>query len=209
MPVWISNSAFAEILSAYHQRFHQVVFDFDLSGRKINIIEEGVDLALRVAFTLDEGLIARRLGEVTFQMVASPIFLNNVGRPKKITDLTNAPMLAYSHVAADGRIKFGGKNGEDVKLRPVMVSDNETILHLAAIAGMGFAILPNWAVQNDLADGKLKLVLPQVKWPTLKIQAIYADRSYLPAKVRTFLDFLAGPEGLTPALRQVDKPKKP
>jgi len=195
MPVWMSNPAFAKILTAYHQQNPHVTFDIDLSGRKINIVEEGTDLALRVAFKLDDGLIARKLAEITFQMVAAPSFLDRFGRPNTSEDLNNAPMLAYSQVAADGRVKFGGEAEVDIKLRPILVSANESILHQAAIAGMGFAMLPNWATQDDVIDGRLEAVLPQIAWPKLHIQAIYADRSYLPVKVRSFLDFLAGPAG--------------
>ena len=200
MPVWMSNPAFAKILAAYHQQNPHVTFDVDLSGRKINMVEEGVDLALRVAFKLDDGLIARKLAEVTFRMVAAPKFLDSFGRPKTPDDLNDAPMLAYSQVAADGRIKFGGEEGVDVRLRPILVSANESILHQAAVAGMGFAMLPNWAAQDDVRDGRLEAVLPNVAWPKLYIQAIYADRSYLPAKVRSFLDFLAGPDGFSAVL---------
>ena len=201
MPVWMANPAFARILAAYHHQNPHVTFDVDLSGRKINMVEEGIDLALRVAFKLDEGLIARKLAEVTFQLVAAPAFLDSFGRPKTPEDLINAPMLAYSQVAADGRIKFGGEKGVDLKLRPILVSSNESILHQAAVAGMGFAMLPNWSAQNDVKDGRLETVLPEITWPKLHIQAIYADRSYLPAKVRSFLDFLAGPDGFSAVLK--------
>lgn len=201
MPDWMSNPAFANILAAYHQQNPHVTFDIDLSGRKINMVEEGIDLALRVAFKLDDGLIARKLGDVTFQMAAAPAFLDSFGRPETPNDLNDAPMLAYSQVAADGRIKFGGEKGVDLKLRPILVSSNESILHQAAVAGMGFAMLPNWAAQNDVKGGQLETILPETVWPKLPIQAIYADRSYLPAKVRSFLDFLAGPEGLSGILK--------
>jgi len=173
----------------------------DLSGRKINMVEEGIDVALRVAFKLDDGLIARKLAEVTFQLVAAPSFLDRFGRPRTPEDLNNAPMLAYSQVAADGRLKFGGEDGIDVKLRPILVSSNESILHQAAVAGMGFAMLPNWAAQDDVKDDRLEAVLPNIAWPKLHIQAIYADRSYLPAKVRSFLDFLAGSDGFPAVLK--------
>lgn len=201
MPVWMSNPAFAKILTAYHLQNPHVTFDIDLSGRKINMVEEGVDLALRVAFKLDEGLIARKLAKVTFQLVAAPAFLDRFGRPQTSDDLNGAPLLAYAQVAADGRLKFGGSDGVDIKLDPILVSANESILQQAAIAGMGFAILPNWAIQNDLEDGRLETVLTKIDWPKLHIQAIYADRSYLPAKVRSFLDFLAGPEGFSSVLK--------
>jgi len=169
MPVWMSNPAFAKILTAYHLQNPHVTFDIDLSGRN--------------------------------QLVAAPAFLDRFGRPQTSDDLNGAPLLAYAQVAADGRLKFGGSDGVDIKLDPILVSPNESILQQAAIAGMGFAILPNWAIQNDLEDGRLETVLTKIDWPKLHIQAIYADRSYLPAKVRSFLDFLAGPEGFSSVLK--------
>lgn len=203
MPEWMSNPAFARVLAAYHHQNPHVTFDFDLSGRKINIVEEGIDLALRVAFKLDDGLIARKLGEVTFQLVAAPAFLDSYGRPDTPDDLIDAPLLAYSQVAGDGRIKFGGPDGLNVKLRPVLVSGNESILHQAAMAGMGFTMVPSWSAQSDLEEGRLEAVLPKVEWPKLQMNAIYADRTYLPAKTRSFLDFLAGPNGISAAQRDV------
>lgn len=196
MPVWMSTSAFAQMLNAYHREYPHVILDFDLSSHKINLVEEGADLALRVAFKLDEGLIARKLAEVTFQMVAAPAFLDHNRRPQTADDLIDAPLLAYSPVASDGRVKFGGADGLDVKMRPVMISANENHLHLSALAGLGFAILPNWMTKEDLEARRLEAVLPEINWPKLHVQAIYADRSYLPAKVRTFLDFLASKNGL-------------
>ncbi len=82
-----------------------------------------------------------------------------------------------------------------------MVSGDEKLLHLSALAGMGFAMLPDWVTRDDLANGRLERVLPKINWPKLHVNAIYADRSYLPAKTRSFLDFLAGPGGLVSALK--------
>jgi DNA-binding transcriptional LysR family regulator len=192
----MSTPAFAQMLTAYHRKNPHVILDFDLSSHKVNLVEEGVDLALRVSFKLDDGLIARKLAQVTFQMLAAPSFLDQHSRPKTPGDLIGAPLLAYSPVTSDGRVKFDGTNGMDIKLRPVMLSANENHLHLSALAGMGYAILPNWMTKEDLDAGRLETVLPQVDWPKLHVHAIYADRSYLPAKVRSFLDFLAGENGL-------------
>ncbi|MEP3199596.1 MAG: LysR family transcriptional regulator [Lentilitoribacter sp.] len=197
MPVWMANPHFASLLAQYQLKNPHVKFDIDLSGRKINLVEEGYDLALRVAMDLDEGLIARKLTEITFHLVASPAFLDKTFRPTSTDDLTNAPILAYSHVAPDGHIQFGDDKGLDVKFEPVLISDNEHLLHLSALSGMGYSMLPNWITRDDLASKRLELILPEIKWPKLHINAIYADRSYLPAKVRSFLDFLAGPEGLS------------
>lgn len=90
----MSTPDFANSLAAYHRETPQVVCDLDLSSRKVNMVEDGFDLALRVAFKLDEGLSARKLAEVTFQMVAAPAFLDQYARPQTPDDLVGAPLLA-------------------------------------------------------------------------------------------------------------------
>jgi DNA-binding transcriptional LysR family regulator len=196
MPVWMANPTFARIISAYHVQNPNVVLDLDLSGRKINLVEEGVDLALRVTETLDEGFIARKLTMVEFPLVAAPAFLETVGRPKTTDDLNGAPFLIYDAMAASGRIRYGkGENAIDIKSKLVLQTGNETLIHLGACQGMGFAFLPHWLATDDLESGRLETVLPEMGYPRVPLTAIYPDRSFLPAKVRSFLDFLAGPDG--------------
>ncbi len=100
-------------------------------------------------------------------------------------------------VPPDGRItleRAGGKRS--VKFRPVLRSGNETLLHLAALQGMGFAFLPLFLVEQDLETGALIEVLPQDAVIDSPLYAIYPSRRYLSSKVRTFIDHLAGPQGL-------------
>ena len=197
MPVWMANPSFARIIAAYHAENPKVVLDLDLSGRKVNLVEEGVDLALRVAMALDDGLIARKLAQVEFPLVASPAFLDRFGRPKTVDDLSGAPFLLYNEMITSGRIRYGeGVDAFDIRSKPVLQSGNETLIHLAAREGMGFAFMPHWLATDDLAKGLLEPVLPDMIYPKGPLHAIYADRSYLPAKVRSFVDFLAGPKGL-------------
>ena len=80
-------------------------------------------------------------------------------------------------------------------MTPILQSANETVLFQAAVEGMGIAIMPHIAARSHLAEGRLELLLPDLPAPTVGLSAIYPDRSYLPAKTRSFLDFLAGPEG--------------
>jgi DNA-binding transcriptional LysR family regulator len=77
----------------------------------------------------------------------------------------------------------------------VLQSANETILFQAALQGMGIAIMPHPAARSHLAEGRLEQLLPDLPAPSVSLSAIYPDRSYLPAKTRSFLDFLAGAEG--------------
>tara|TARA_R110000751_G_scaffold8822_7_gene34085 strand:- start:2196 stop:3101 length:906 start_codon:yes stop_codon:yes gene_type:complete len=197
MPVWMANPAFARILAAYHAENPDVTLDLDLSGRMVNMVEEGVDLALRVTEALGEGLIARKLAEVEFPLVASPAFLEKHGRPATKEDLNGSPFLVYTPMASGSRIRFDrGADALDLRFTPVLLSGNETLIQLAARQGMGFAFMPHWLVTDDIAKGLLEQVLPGTPWPKVPLHAIYPDRSYLPAKVRSFLDFLAGPKGL-------------
>lgn len=206
LPVWMANPAFARLLAAFHARNPDVTLDLDLSGRKVNLVDEGFDLALRVAPTLDEVLIAKRLATIHFVMVGTPVLLERLGRPKSIEDLTGAPFLAYSSVAPDGRLRLGmGPDAPELRLRPVLISGNETLLHCAAREGIGLSIMPHWLIRDDIASGMLEAVLPREFRPAVTLHAVYPDRSYLPAKVRSFLDFLSGPDGIGELDEQDDR----
>lgn len=196
LPVWMAEPALVRVLAAYRARHPAVLLDLDLSGRQVNLVEDGYDLALRVSPALDEGLIARRLADIAFRMVASPALLDRIGRPREVADLAGAPFLAYSPVSSGGRVRLGlGPNAPELRMTPVLQSANETILFQAALQGMGIAIMPHLVARAHLAAGRLELILPDLPAPTVPLSAIYPDRSYLPAKTRSLLDFLAGPEG--------------
>ncbi|MBS3847608.1 LysR family transcriptional regulator [Devosia sp. BSSL-BM10] len=191
LPVWMANARFVAALAEYQRTYTEVVLDLDLEGRMVNMVEEGFDLALRGARMLDEGLIARKLTDIGFHLVASSELLERVGRPEKLQDLVGMPLLAYGPVAGSGLVPFE-QNGETVEVRfvPVMRSANETMLLEAARAGMGFAISPDLMIDQDLKQGSLERVLPEQVRLTGPLYAVYPNRSYLPAKVRTFLDHM-------------------
>jgi len=196
LPVWLAEPGFVRALAAYRARYPAVLLDIDLSGRQANLAEDGYDLALRVSPSLDDGLIARRLADITFYIVGAPALLDRIGRPITFADLSGAPFLAYSPISAGGRVRLGfGPNAPEIQMTPVLQSANETMLFQAALEGMGIAIMPHLAARASLADGRLERLLPDLPAPTVSLSAIYPDRSYLPAKTRSFLDFLAGPEG--------------
>ena len=195
MPVWMAHPSFVKTISAYHADNPDIELDIDLSGRKVTLVEEGFDLALRVSQNLEEGLIVRKLAMLDFPLVASPAFLDKVGRPQFVDDLQGAPFIIYEPMSTGGRLRFGaGPDIPEVRYKLILKTGNETLIHLAAREGMGFAVLPHWIVANDILDGSLELVLPNQMWAKFPMNAVYPDRHYLPAKVRSFLDFLAGPK---------------
>jgi DNA-binding transcriptional LysR family regulator len=192
-PVWMANPMFAKILADYQIRHPQVTLDVDLSGRLVNLVEEGFDLALRATGAPDEALIARPITKVAFHMVASPAYLDRVGRPTRLTDLSGQPFLHYSLYAPGASLTLQGPHGEEtIKFNPVLRSSNETLLHLAALEGMGLAFLPKWLISEDVAAGRLEHVLAKQITFEGRLFAVYPSRKYLSAKVRTFIDFVAG-----------------
>ncbi len=193
-PVWAANTLVARMIAEYHQRYPDVRFDMDLSGRIVNLVDEGFDLALRATSPerLDPNLIARPLTRVAFHLVGSPAYLSRTGRPRELADLNGHALLAYSGMNANGSIAVAGQDGtQTVNFRPVMQSENEIMLHLAALEGMGLVFLPMWMTQSDISDGRLEMVLPKAVTFDATLHAVYPSRKYLSAKVRTFIDFLA------------------
>ena len=193
-PVWMATSRTARVLAEYHQRYPEVSLDMDFSGRIVNMVDEGYDLALRATAPdrLDPGLVARPLMKVIFHLVGSPAYLSRTGRPAKLADLNGHASLLYSGLHSNGTLTFDGPRGrETTTFQVVMQSENETMLHLAALEGMGLVFLPAWMAQPDIADGRLERVLPEVANFSGVLHAVYPSRKYLSAKVRTFVDFLA------------------
>ena len=191
-PVWIATAEMVAMLADYQRRYPDVSLDIDLSGRLVNLVEEGFDLALRATTPdrLDPGLIARPLGRIDFCLVAAPSYLEGAGKIGRIAELNGHRVLQYNGVGSD-LVLNGAEGPETVWFRVVMRSDNETLLRLAALEGMGLAILPAWMVKSDIAQGRLQAVLPGVVAISAILHAVYPSRKYLSAKVRTFIDYLA------------------
>jgi len=190
-PVWMANPMFAKILADYQSRYPDVRLDVDLSGRLVNLVEEGFDLALRATAAPDETLIARPITTVPFLMVAAPAYLDRVGRATRLADLAGHAMLHYALYPGESLSLKRDSGVETVKLNPVLRSGNETLLHLAALEGMGLAFLPKWLIADDIAAGRLEQVLPHEAIFEGRLFAVYPSRKYLSAKVRTFIDFVA------------------
>lgn len=198
-PMWMANPLIARLLADYHKRYPEVSLDMDFSGRIVGLVDEGFDLALRATARdkLDAGLVARPLMDVPFQLVGAPAYLARTGRPSSLGDLNGHALLLYGGMGASGNLTLRGRDGEQtVKFRVVIRSENEIMLHLAALEGLGLVFLPTWMTQSDVARGGLEEVLPEEVRFSVPLHAVYPSRKYLSAKVRTFIDFLASQQVL-------------
>ncbi|RRH87715.1 LysR family transcriptional regulator [Mesorhizobium tamadayense] len=192
-PVWAASICFVGRLAEYNRRYPEVCLDVDLSGRIVNLVDEGFDLALRATSPdrLDPGLVARPLADIQFHLMASPEYLERAGRPKGLADLNGHALLRFSGVNPSDSMALEGPDGRHkVTFRTVMLSENETILQLAALRGMGLVFLPKWMAEQDIEAGRLETVLPGAIGFANTLYAVYPSRKYLSPKVRTFIDFM-------------------
>ena len=190
-PVWCANRRFAEILCAYHQAYPEVMVDIRLENRKVDLVADGFDLALRATREPSAVLIARPLCPVPFQLVASPAYLQRHGTPQVPDDLARLGLIAPSYVNIDG-LEIQGPSGKaQIRSAAVMKSDDTTLSYHAVHAGLGFAYLPEWLVATDIGSRRLVRLLPHYTAPCPTLFAVYTSRQYLLPKLRSFLDFLA------------------
>ena len=199
-PVWMANQQVAHMIAGYHRQYPEVTFDIDFSGRLVNLVDEGFDLALRAVAPekLDPGIVARPVTTVVFHLYGSPAYLSRKGIPTSTSQLNGHEILLYNGMNPGGSLNVNGPNGlESLQLLPVMRSESETMLHLAALEGMGLAFLPTLMVRGDLVERRLQKVLPDVMSFTTTLYAVYPSRKYLSAKVRTFIDFLTSQKNLS------------
>ena len=189
----------ADAVSAYHRKFPEVTADLTLNDRMVDLVEEGFDVAVRIAVLKDSGLMARRLAPCRLAVAASPDYLDRHGRPAEPGDLADHRCLLYAYAPERDVWHFerAGKTRR-VKVSGPMQSNNGEALMRAAIDGMGVVRQPTFILSPAILSGALEVLLPGWTPPDLGIQAVWPHSRHLSAKVRSFVDFLAARFGPAP-----------
>ncbi|MCP1726549.1 DNA-binding transcriptional LysR family regulator [Natronospira proteinivora] len=194
-PVALLDTRISPMLAEFLDRYPQVTLHVDATDRRVDLVEEGFDLALRVRpLPLeDSDLALRRLSESEQCILASPKLLRERGRPRAPTDLSEYPSLALG-VARERYVwHLQGPDGDAVRVphQPRLVTQSMPALQAAAEAGQGVVQLPRMMVADALAEGRLLSVLGEWAPPREMLHVVFPSRrGQLPA-VRTLIDFLA------------------
>lgn len=189
----------APAIRSFRERFPDIAFDLRLEERHVNLVEEGVDLAVRIGVLPDSPLIVRRLAPSRMVLCAAREYLARAGVPAAPRDLGAHACLCFPPLWRDGHWRLAGRQREErVPVSAAVVSNSAEVLRATALAGVGIALLPTWAAADDLRGGALVRVLPGWTPPASVIHAVYPGNRRMAAKVRTFVDHLARHIGRTP-----------
>jgi len=179
-------------INAFLQEHPQIEFDLDFNDREVDLMQEGFDLAIRIATLADSSLIARRLSTMQSVLCASPDYLDRMGVPKHPDDLLNHQCLVYSLIQDFENWRFHDKDGNVLvaKIHPYLKSSNGEFLRNAAVDGLGISRFPTFIAYKEIERGSLIPLLTQYKQLELEVYAIYPQTRHLSQRVRTFVDFL-------------------
>ena len=176
----------------YMREHPEITIDLSFDDRYVNLVEQGVDLAIRMGPMADSTLGARYLGTNPWMMVAAPSYLSQRGTPRSASDLPSHACVVYSSVQGDDRWSLKTAAGEklSVPVKGPLRSNNLSAILAAARAGMGLAVLPWYVARESLVDGTVQPVLTDHSLPEQEVHAVFPSPKLVPLKVTSFSGFL-------------------
>ena len=179
-------------INEFLQAHPEIEFDLDFNDREVDLIQEGFDLAIRIAKLPDSSLIARRLAPIQFVMCASPVYLDRMGMPESPDQLREHQCLIYSLLRDYEYWYLMDSTGKEIrtKIQPYLKASTGEFLKDAAVEGLGIILLPSFIAYKEIERGTLVPVLKDYKIPQIDAYAIYPQTRHLSQRVRAFVDFL-------------------
>ncbi|WP_137919190.1 LysR family transcriptional regulator [Hydrogenophaga sp. 2FB] len=193
-PVTLAQTVLGGVMHIYLARHPQVRVEMEVNNRVVDLVKEGVDVALRVRLTLEESgsLVIKRLDDARSVLVASPAQLARQGTPVTLEEVSRLDSVAMSTTDGVVSIRLTNAQGREAVLRhtPRYVADDLLALKLAVLGGAGMCWLPDYMCEEELRNGQLVRVLPDWTTPVGVVHAVFPSRRGMSPAVRSFLDFL-------------------
>ena len=191
VPVSFGLLHLAPLWAEFMARHPKVVLDVTLSDRMVDLVEEGFDLAVRIARLPSSSLISRQLSSTRMVLCASPTYLKVNGTPKHPSELASHTVVAYSLLSMGEVWEFDGPQGRvAVKVEPRMRTNSGDTCRAIALRHQGLVIQPSFLVGDDLRSGSLVELMPDYRSMDLGIYAMYPTRKHVLPKVRLLIDYL-------------------
>lgn len=191
LPLSYGLQALVPVLLDFARNHPGIALTMDLSDQRANLIEEGLDLSIRITSELQPGDVARRIGQCRLLTLASPGYLASHGEPRRPGDLQHHECLIYANDSANARWVFQEKGEEvHVAIRGRIVANNGVALTEAAARGMGITHQPDFIAAPYLEAGKVKALLQKFENDPLGIYAVLPGNRYIPRRVSALIDYL-------------------
>jgi DNA-binding transcriptional LysR family regulator len=193
LPLSFGLRHMSEPIADFCRQHPRVTFDLDLNDRRVDLLQEGADLALRIGRLRDSTLIARRLFDARTVVCASPEYLAARGTPQTPDDLRSHDCLVYGNLADPGTWRYRDASGtnQQVAVNVTMTASSGDFLCESAVRGLGIVIQPTFIAGEKICNGLLVPILQDYQWPVTPAYAVYPPTRHLSYRVRAFIDFLS------------------
>ncbi|MEI8670379.1 LysR family transcriptional regulator [Pseudoalteromonas sp. B131b] len=197
-PMSFGTKHLAGLLVDFQKQYPNLKLDLRLTDQYVDIVEQGIDIALRIGVLKNSTLIAKKIAPIHLAVFASPDYLKLHGTPQTLLDLQSHNYLRYSLSEPTKRLFGVNELKSELKLESNFVANNGDLLLNTAIAGGGIAMQPTFIAGEALAQGKVVRILQDYEPDPMGLYMVYANRQFLPSKVRAFVDFASDFYGDTP-----------
>lgn len=190
-PVAFGRLHIMPVLVEFMKRHPGLGVDLALNDHFVDLVEERVDVAIRIGRLGDTALIARHLGYSPRVLAATPGYFESRGVPETLGALKDHDCIVYRYLTTGNEWRFTGPSGEiAIRVDGHFSTNSSEGVRAAVLSGMGIGLVPTWLVADALRTGELVAVLPAFRPSPMDISALYPPTSHVPAKVRLFIDFL-------------------
>lgn len=190
-PIEMGSTSLTDVLADFFKAYPKVHVELLLTDRMIDLVGEGVDLAVRVGVLEDSSLMVKKIGTTLLQLYASPAYLKKHGEPKKAQSLVDHNCLNFQGATSDvWELKASGK-ATRIPVRGAFSANNLNSLQRLALHGTGIALLPHFLCTEDVAKGRLKHILKECSADQYPVQLVYPRQKFLSKSVRALMEFIA------------------
>ena len=213
-PATFGRLLIAPRLSRLLAQYPELRIELVMNDAFDDLIEKGLDLAVRIGVLADQNLIARRIGTTVRAVFGSPTYFAERGFPNTPHDLSEHNCIIYTNLRGShqgNEWRFTGPNARrvNIRVRGNFLADNAEVMREAVLSGIGVAVMPNWMFYKETAAGLVTTVLRDFALERLPVHLVYPSRRLVSAKVRAVSDFLADEFQTEPALVRGDNSADP
>lgn len=187
-PVDMGSACLIDLTRSFSVKYPKVQLEFIFTDRTVDLVGEGVDLAIRAGELSDSSLIARKLGESYLAPYASPAYLKRAGVPRSPQELRDHECLIFTQLAEEAWELRRERSMVKVRVSKRMIANDMTFLKSLAVSGAGIAMLPAFVAEMDVKTGRLQRVLPDWRSEVGPIHVVYAEQKFLAPKTRLMVE---------------------